>query len=149
MIYGTTFFLYLARARTFPLDRAPFLAYLALCSRRTCGVTPGARDFLLFAALCAEGTIVFAAKLKPPTDFSYFVDERRRRASLCSLALNYPEAFRFISLAVSTVRVARHFFSARDPSRFSARLPPDDTVVDDENERPRVINRDTAGLFAN
>lgn len=44
----------------------------------------GLRDFLLFAARRAERRetmVVFAAKLKPPTDFSYSADERRRAES--------------------------------------------------------------------
>lgn len=75
-----------------------------------CAHTPllargSARDFLLFAARRAERRetmVVFVAKLKPPTDFSYFADERRRQQrrslrSWLSCAKSPLGVFRFIS----------------------------------------------------
>lgn len=96
------------RSRVFP--PALFLAYLtgfiartrALRSRCTRPLARlsrqgRARDFLLFAARRAERRetmAVYAAKLKPPTDFSYFADEHGGGArgvfARGSLALNRP-----------------------------------------------------------
>lgn len=105
--------------------------------------------------------MVFAAKLKPPTDFSYCVDERRqrwrrrrRRASLCFVALLRqitPRRFVSFQLAVSTgsqasavirdIRDVSSLFSCAGSLEISGRLPPDDNVVETARARSRVIRR--------
>lgn len=81
------------------------LSPLSPFSSEPCAHTPvprhglSARDFLLFAARRAERRetmAVFAAKLKPPTDFSYFVDEPSLRSWL-SCAKSPLGVSRFIS----------------------------------------------------
>lgn len=79
-----------------------------LCAPHTPLSTPGApraRFSFVRRASCRETVetmVVFAAKLKPPTDFSYFADERRRRRrpglrSWLSCAKSPLGVFRFIS----------------------------------------------------